>query len=135
VCARAGLEGYGKSRPHWDSIPVASRYTHYAISTHLYDDRSTKMKTCMEHGRNDNGGNWKYSERSTLWDSEGQISYLRTVRDVFTAVSIIRKSIDLCETVPDHDARASYLPAFFFFNNTNMAALRAFIFHPKIQIY
>ena len=29
---RAGLDGYGKSRPHRDSIqPVASRYTDYAI--------------------------------------------------------------------------------------------------------
>ena len=27
----AGLDGCGKSRPHWDSIPIASRYTDYAI--------------------------------------------------------------------------------------------------------
>lgn len=33
---------------------------------------------------------------------------------MFTAVSIIKKSIDLCQTVTEHDARASYLPTSFF---------------------
>ena len=40
VGPRASLDRCGKSRPHRDSIPVASRYTDWAIPSHLYNRRS-----------------------------------------------------------------------------------------------
>jgi len=34
VDPRAGWDGCGKSRPHWDTLPVPSVYTEYVIPAH-----------------------------------------------------------------------------------------------------
>jgi len=44
VGPRAGLDGCGKSRPHWDAIPRLSIPLHVAVSTVLYQSINKNSK-------------------------------------------------------------------------------------------
>jgi len=46
---RAGLDGYGKSRPHRDSIPRSSSYTDYAIPAQDIYYRDVNRRSTILH--------------------------------------------------------------------------------------
>ena len=71
VGPRAGLDGYGKSRPHRDSIPrtiksVASRYTDWAIPAAIRTGRWIWITSVWVSGRQESWSVWESYPRIRL---------------------------------------------------------------------